>query len=823
MRSLFCGLLVSLLLTGNVHSNQAKDLRAEIERLQKKIELLAGEEVRRETEPGVLAAFLGHDPEKIFAVVRGLDFHPYRGALRGAQGTLLAGAGNDADRCLLLQDLLERAPVKPNLRFAFGELTAEQGGALAARALRSVPARSSALPATDDGLLAKVGETEESLAAAGEVALKSASAHLRRVSRGFAADRASVGSALKEAGVALSGLEADRVTSRAVALRDHVWLQVERAGKWIDLDPSFPDAVAGWAPVPAARTAPALPPGIFHRVGLRLVVERRSGAALETEVIYSGTRNTAEMAGRAIHVTVMPSGFDVARFSQSLEAQAEKFERFQPVVTLGGSRENARVFDIHGQVFQSKDGKFGADSGAVVGTRVFGGLSKKPPTSFSAIRLEIETISPGEPARTAVRSLLDRLRPGSREAGKPDWDAAWQDEIRFRVALFQAWSIWPATGMLNDAFLVERLATLLARHGGIPALLLDHVEKKRAVSAAEVGERMDPLPLGLIGMAQSALLLSQGELDPGEGLVFAERPSILIWKEAIAPGKKNEVTWRGGVDLALAPLGIIAKNPAEAARARFAYGLLLTEGESSLMEEGKGSVVSAAVRFRRAREANVPLRVLRGEVKGVTLDPRTELLVAGELRTGRVVVIPKEPVGSGGARGTAWWRVDPESGECLGVGDTGEGQAVSEGVLILDNISIPMVERCMKFVICLNVGVGMGGASMQDAGRECMVEFMKDFVKDTLDNAIKEFIPQKFRDPAAHYEKEAARTAENMMKDTVDPEYWALYQKAKKCYGATKELQELGGLRKRVEMLLKFGHEIAKYSNEKMDEARKNR
>jgi hypothetical protein len=121
------------------------------------------------------------------------------------------------------------------------------------------------------------------------------------------------------------------------------------------------------------------------------------------------------------------------------------------------------------------------------------------------------------------------------------------------------------------------------------------------------------------------------------------------------------------------------------------------------------------------------------------------------------------------------------------------------------------------------VGVGMGGGSLQEAGRECMTEFMKDFVKDTLDSAIRQFVPEKFRDPAGHAKKEAKAAAENMMRDVVDPEYWKLYQKAKKCYEAGGKAKDLGGLRKRVELLLKMGEDIARYANEKAEEAKRNR
>src|SRR5947207_6551762 len=96
---------------------QAQDPRARLEDLQKRIALLGGEELRSDLDPAALAASLGHDADRLFKFAQALPLHPYSSALRGSEGTLLAGAGNDVDRCLLLRALLQSAPSKPAARF----------------------------------------------------------------------------------------------------------------------------------------------------------------------------------------------------------------------------------------------------------------------------------------------------------------------------------------------------------------------------------------------------------------------------------------------------------------------------------------------------------------------------------------------------------------------------------------------------------------------------------------------------------------------------------------------------------------------------------
>ncbi len=827
-------LLVSAFAFVLVSPPQERDLRAAVERLQKGIELLGGEEARRETDPGALAASLGHDLDKVFAFVRRLPFHPYRGVLRGARGTLLAGAGNDADRCLLLKDLLERAPAKPSVRFAFGELSGEQGAALAARSLRSVPGLHGASPGSLDDFLTRFGATQESVSAKKKAIARTVAPRAGRLLGSFEADRAALEAELKKAGIGLAGLESDGLGPYATALRSHVWLQVERGGAWVDLDPSFPEAAVGWPPMAPVRTADRLPGDLEHAVGIRLFVERLDGAALQRELVYSARRAAAELAGQAVNVSVLPMGFDVQKVSRPLPKLADGFQKFQPVVRWGGASENARVFDVQGRVFQSSGGKFGSDFGGAVGDRLLGGFGKKP-TALAALEMELEVASPGEAPRVERRYLLDRLSPGTRESRKPAWDPRWQDERGFRLALFQSWTLWPATGTLNDGFLAGRIAGLLARDGGLPRVMLDLAEKKFEGKLTDVAGRTDDLPLGIVGFWHTALRWAQGAFRPGEGACFPDRPSLFVWKEALEPGAGDEVRWRGGVDLVFAPLGCVARSPADAARARFVYGLLLSEGESSMMQGGKAPVVSAPAVFQAAHRGKVPTVVLREKVAGVSLGDRSARLVREDLAAGNVVVLPRDPVEIGGRKVTAWWRVDPRSGACLGVGDTGEGQAVSEGVLILDNISIPMVQRCMTFVVCLNMAIA-SGRGMQDAGRECMMEFMEDYVKSTLENAIQTFVldpivegtgskPGLFRDDDA---KGLTEHADDFIKDLYPDRpgaggagkmsYQDLYDLAKGHLDhAGEKASDLSG---KVTLLLSMSQEIQEYVNEKRKETR---
>ena len=83
-----------------------------------------------------LAATFEGDPERAFAFVRDrIGFDPYRGVLRGAEGTLAAQAGSAADRAELLGSLLRAMGF--TTRFAFADLDAATADRLIERSLQT--------------------------------------------------------------------------------------------------------------------------------------------------------------------------------------------------------------------------------------------------------------------------------------------------------------------------------------------------------------------------------------------------------------------------------------------------------------------------------------------------------------------------------------------------------------------------------------------------------------------------------------------------------------------------------------------------------------
>jgi len=97
---------------------------------------------RKSFDVSECAKSLAQDPQACFRFVRNrTSLEPYRGLLRGAQGTLVSRAGNSLDRALLLAELL-RDP-KREVRLVRGLLSVEHARELLRTEVRTLPSESS--------------------------------------------------------------------------------------------------------------------------------------------------------------------------------------------------------------------------------------------------------------------------------------------------------------------------------------------------------------------------------------------------------------------------------------------------------------------------------------------------------------------------------------------------------------------------------------------------------------------------------------------------------------------------------------------------------
>ena len=381
-----------------------------------------------ERTPGVtdvvtaMAASLGHDPERIFRFVQEeVRYEPYAGILRGANGTLVARAGNSADQALLLAALLKASDVPA--RFVSGALdqamadtlmatTVVDAGTAVDRVVQSLLSDEDV--ATGIEWTAPADVSPEDLAVRRDLGGLRAALERDRQKLGTMAAghvRDSVG--IIEAALSAAGVELPSDVSPLPALEreGHVWVQAQPGPGWIDLDSSFADLPPGEAATAVVETMEALPDELRHLVDFTVIAETFTGGALAQEPILGASFFADELAYRGLVFGHVP---------------ADDLEGMDDVNLIGsglsdGTRYNALLLvgplAFIGPRSISIGGGGGSGFGDFFGGGGGGGLVDG---ETSAEWLDVGVASPDREPVVARRTIFDRVGTAMRESGVVD-------------------------------------------------------------------------------------------------------------------------------------------------------------------------------------------------------------------------------------------------------------------------------------------------------------------------------------------------------------------------------------------------------------------
>jgi hypothetical protein len=110
------------------------------------------------------------------------------------------------------------------------------------------------------------------------------------------------------------------------------------------------------------------------------------------------------------------------------------------------------------------------------------------------------------------------------------------------------------------------------------------------------------------------------------------------------------------------------------------------------------------VALERAESVAIPVRVVASEddlmAARVTLPPSAMVNLRADLAEGYVALVPAGM--PAGEEMTGWWRIEPRTGETLGMTSDGRGQ------VFVDYIVIPAVSGIIMAASCWKVGEDLG-------------------------------------------------------------------------------------------------------------------
>lgn len=661
----------------------------------------------------VLSNSLSEDPVSIANWVEtSIACVPYEGLLKGAQGTLVAGQGNDLDRSVLLARLLINkgytvrvvgAPVGQALMGDYSEKINAAGSASWVNGQHEKP------EANLDGWVEATGKSKEEIQQNLQTALARKQAFEKQV-----------GVASKSFADQFNDKVKFKGSGKKQVPAKHYWVEYHEKGNenWSAISPLYgaelPSELIA-AKDESYNNIGEMPSDLKHKVLIRFVVdqlkngETREQTALEyetetwklaTKQIDFGFNGKHSLDGESAieQVTTDPLGFAVG-FRESVLNETD----WVPFVQVeGGGASIDRKFDVKGELSDASE-SMGQGNAKAIGNAIsmFGNLGlggeSKPKTvsELTGVRIEFEFFSPGKPLVKETRDIF--------HASSADFDGEKLTESarnRRAEALGRQFSGLVLVGKVSpewndyiqlDTFLQTRLlAKYLFRVG-------DEDPKKLGESLAKMNKRLSQRETALHALAASRMLEKEVYLGSANLLC------VSVHNKFSTDGS-DQISVIKGFDWIKNRVSVNVDDPVKAANIALLNGVRDTVLETVIQQNIGQSMLPNAATVQDTGSGFDDYWVAVKELDGFA-NAEVERAIQSDLAAGFEVFAAKE------SKGLQWWRIDPVTGETLGfayAGDRVAGVAMTEYQIQLTLIALNTIKCLGGYYACARDKKGLG-------------------------------------------------------------------------------------------------------------------
>jgi hypothetical protein len=423
-----------------------------------------------------------------------------------------------------------------------------------------------------------------------------------------------------------------------------------------------------------------------------VVAEQWAGGVLAERTALERSVRPSDLIGTPIVLQFWPSNWPSRLIpegpdpKQAFRKTALAQREWAPILRVGRQQFTQFAIRDTGEIVDAK----GQDPVAKLGSGAAGGLAalndlvgsaesqnERPPTDkriLTAVWIEYEMRPPGASTRTIRRQVFDLLGPAAR-ASKPAPKPGLDDPriLTRNLALMMETELLPVVCRIDPAFVTHLTAQgVLANRDMLAALVRG--DDMTDSQLPEFARRVVPMPSPLYALA-TARFAESGVADQ----IYVDRLDILTRHVSLTPAAQT-FRLRAATDIVANEIGVdlLARD---AFMVRLEQGVFDTNAESLVQAGARGEGTAEAF---AAGGAWVTLRSI-GDPKLAALDLADDdrRRVAQDLAAGYVVVAAAGLSLSGSAAHVSWWRVDPASGQALGIGSNGWGQDVVEFAFIV--------------------------------------------------------------------------------------------------------------------------------------------
>ncbi len=690
----------------------------EMERTFKALEAVEKEIPRDTFDPKAIVDKVGRDPVKLFEWVRDNTYWvPYRGSLRGPTGVLMDRLGSSLDRALLLAELLRTAGHQ--VRLARAELTEEKAKELLPK-LRSVPENPlpPAPPTSKDELKNHIekyakeyhfdaGVLQKNVDSSTFQAAKLAEELAQRVAEQTRAVAKAVGTPSKKDAEAYHAREA---ASQLLALRDHWWAQRLENDTWVELDPLLPDAEPGAklaAPeeiiTPDKKDARLhLDSKYCHELVIRIVIERWKKEGPDERVVLSHTLRPSDLFGARIALDHHPMKwpkelnlFEEKKPLEKLRTTVLTQDEWLPVLTVGTDRFIQSSFTDSGDKIDNPREpllgggaqKLGGSIGGLLGGGRIGQAPERKPEEHSHLTaewIEYEIRTPDQSSQRIRRQVFDLVGPARRiEKNVSPSNTSFSEKPRLArgLALLGGTEILALPCQLSGDY-VQHLATetMLANRQALLRMIIA-VGSRSPDALIQQAKELKSLSGNLY-----ALGTARQNWSRSRGLVYLKRINIFSHHNYLAESGRAELLACEGLDIVTNEVGVHSRFNVDPFAVRLEQGIADTNAETSFLS-GCSTQANPAEMSARAGMLGKNLSVIKSARdatwQNVKLPKDVRARIERDLQEGHWVVFAAQTVHEKEEEHYAWWRLDPITGQILGMGERGWGQDTVEWAVII--------------------------------------------------------------------------------------------------------------------------------------------
>lgn len=668
---------------------------------------------RSQFETGALLENLDFEAAKIIQfVTQDIYFEQYPGLLRGAQGTLMSRAGNSLDQAVLLATLLNDSAYES--RIVRGELNRKQTQKLLQQMGKQKQKQkySSGDLEKYKGVLTRMAKLanmpDDKVESFVENSFKDISIEDTSEFKDAVDSRSFILDQLKNADGSIEPLDiTEELISEAL---DYFWVEyrLDESTEWKSIHPVFSEASDELKNITRVDVLKEkIPENLQHRFRFQVVLEQKFGNKLvKKTLVKPWEKPSANLIGKSLYFSNVPDGYKKHDDLVNPEEIAKKTLFLMPVFKVNenviGQSES---FDMKGVVVDKEAAGHSA-SGLfqTLGNKMEKALEKsvdmekqKNPENgefrnLSAQWIELTQIAPGGKEKKVKRYVIDRIGADNRAKGKAEIvnfksreEAIWQLASTHKILL--------SPGTYPESYIFDRyLNRILSARVLLKASLEKTFFPSRplAFNLKELKKIQDSTELMLANTFDRINQLDQTSVN------YHHEPALLHMKNEFSYEDKA-ITTRIVVDIINNSLRALKQ---EGNRFLFATNVNILFGTWATRLEGMGrtgvdseqaSIWNTGKAFQQAQQKKIPIMLLKPEdtarVKHISgISSETKQAIQKDLANGYHVIVPEKVLDD--TQQIAWWRINTETGETLGMINEGLGGEATKYSTLLILVSL---------------------------------------------------------------------------------------------------------------------------------------